>query len=267
MTAVCANSESNPVFNVSHASSGCTTYIRSESTGACNVVPVGDQINNVIKKFKIYTGAIVAILGAVILFYGYKVLECGKKIVIGGFFWIILFGIGYNVCPPLKLSLTVIAIIAGATLLVAIIITCVAGEFIAKSVDNIVIGLVGAALFVFLAGLVSMDKNGKVVGICAIVGFTLGVLLACYNEAAMVFIKSYAMSFLGAYLLFYGISSYLNGFHAKKWTVFVYYALIIVATYFGGKYNNGIAVSDKKSKGNQNDAFNEDEKWQGAANQ
>lgn len=75
---------------------------------------------------------------------------------------------------------------AAVTLILAIIVGLLVAQFLADQVFNVVAGVVGAALCVFLVGLAKQDKNGKIVAIAGLVGFILGVVLAVYNAAAKV---------------------------------------------------------------------------------
>lgn len=254
--AVCAEEEG--AYNVTQT--GCTTFIRATSKGACNVLNVGGYFNGILKKFHIYTGALVAIIGIALYIKGFWIWENLKKAVITLIIWIVLFGICYNVYPPFKLTGTVIAVMAGVTLVLAIIVGLLVAQFLADQVFNIVAGVVGAALFVFLVGLAKQDKNGKIVAIAGLVGFILGVVLASCNKAAKVTMESYALTFLGSYLFFYGVSCYLNGFQATSWSVYVYAVLIIVAGFVRGWASKDEAIKDHlAAQGNSNDAFGDQE--------
>ena len=112
-----------------------------------------------------------------------------------------------------------------------------------------------------------MDGNSKILVAFAIVGFISGVVFGKCRQNLDAYVIAYGMSFLGAYLLLFGISSYIGGFHAKKWSIYLYVVLMIIIGGVRGHFMKKEAVSEGAvvSKSGDGGAFDgEDEAYSGA---
>jgi hypothetical protein len=120
----------------------------------------------------------------------------------------------------------------GLTLLVG----GIAGYFIAekllteKLIFTLMAGYGGAVLMVLICGLVKLDGSSKILLAFAIGGFILGAVFAWCNSNMVERVQAFMVSGLGAYLLCLGVASYLGGFKATSWSLYVYIGVIVIIT-------------------------------------
>lgn len=208
--------------------SNCTTMIRGTSKGACGIFDYGKHISGIVNACKKYLGIVAIVLGVIFLWKGYEVYTWLKVILVGSVIWIVLFGIAYNVCPADKFDATTFWIMLVSTLVVAGLASYFALKVIEKVIFPLLTAYLGAVILVLLCGLVQMAKSNKVVLICAIVGFLGGGVWGHFNAKLQHFVVAYGTSFLGAYLLLSGVSSYVGGFTVTTWSIYAYFVGILI---------------------------------------
>jgi len=256
--AICKADSTNAAFTHSTSSDGCTDYLRTESKSACYTFDL-TSVLNYFEKVKPFAGAILALLGIALWWKGYFIFEFVQGVGIGVIIWVALFGVVYNVYPAANQSLTVILVMAGVTLVLAIILAVVVAKFFSYLIWYILIGTMFAGLAVFIIGLFQLNKP-KIVAIGSIVGFIAGVAIQCLSPNTIASFKAAGLTFLGSFLFFFGISLYVGGFHKTKWTVYVYAVLIILAGFLRVKYsmNDAGQAQNEELKKNTSDAFDAD---------
>jgi len=206
--AVCGTTETK----MTASSAGkCHDYVRTVSPNACRIFDYGQHIKNLFASIGKYLGVVLIILGVAFLWKGYYIYKVARYLFIGSIVWAVLFGLAYNLFPAQNFNMTVFFIMLGVTLLIG----AIAGYFLTKCVEQwifpLACGYIGAAVWVLICGLIKLDGNSKIVLAFALVGFISGVTFGKCRPNMDVYVETFGMSFLGAYLLLFGISSYLGG--------------------------------------------------------
>jgi hypothetical protein len=241
--------------------------LSTKSDKACNVLDLSKYLKW-LDNLKPFYGAILAVVGIAIFLRGYDIFNAFQAIFIGFFIWFALLAVVYNLYPSGNLNLKIFCIMAGVTLILAIIIAVLVAKFLTKAIWYILVGVMCSGLVVFILGLVKMSGNGKLVSIGAIVGFIAGILIAIYYEKTRAPLQAYGFCFLGSYLFFFGVSQYLGGFNKTAWSVYVYGVLIVVSFVLRGKTSADIASSSaaKEAASSKDEMANQEEGYHGVAN-
>jgi len=226
LDAVCAEKEGKAL----HTKIGnCKELIHVSSPSACSVFDYGAHLGKILAYLQKFVGVILIVLGAVFLWKGYLVFSGLKWILVGTVVWCACFGIAYNLFPADKLDLTTLLIMLGVTLLIA----GIAAYFLVKVVDALIFpllcGYLGAVILVLVCGLLKQDSNHKILVICAIVGFIGGGVYGYQNKAQKHAVIAYGTSFIGAYLFVLGVAAYAGGFNATPWSIYAYFAFVVIA--------------------------------------